>query len=211
MTMQNNYDRIAPIYDALSRMVYGNSIRAIQIDLLSYIPARARILVVGGGTGWILEEISKIHPSGLKITYVEISKNMIQLAQKRDKGSNIVDFVNLPIEDFHPDFKFDFIFTAFLFDNFAPKKIQEVFSQLDILLKPEGIWLFADFNIGKRPSDFWQKFLLKMMLLFFRVLSQIEARYLEQTAPLFVSSGYTELRTFHRYGRFIQSIVYQKK
>lgn len=115
MTTQNNYDNIAWIYDALSRLVYGNSIRQIQIDLLDSIPARARILVVGGGTGWILEEISKIHPSGLEVTYVEISKNMIQLARNRHIADNVVEFVHLPIEDFHPDSKFDVIFTAFLF------------------------------------------------------------------------------------------------
>lgn len=211
MTKQNNYDRIAPIYDALSGVIYGKSIRKIQIDLLSYIPAGSHILIVGGGTGWILEEISKIHPSDLKITYVEISKNMLQLAQKRHSGSNIVEFVNLPVEDFHPDLKFDVVFTPFLFDNFAPKRIHDVFLQLDILLKPNGIWLFADFSVGTRASDFWQKFLLKIMLLFFRFISQIEARNLEQTAPLFAANGYCEIRSFHRYGRFIRSVVYQKQ
>ena len=71
--MAANYDNSAWFYDRLSRLIYGKALVRSQVYLLRYIPAGSIILIAGGGTGWILEEISKLHPSGLKITYVEIS------------------------------------------------------------------------------------------------------------------------------------------
>jgi ubiquinone/menaquinone biosynthesis C-methylase UbiE len=57
--MLNNYDRIARIYDKLSRMVFGKSIVRAQQSILPFITTPARMLIVGGGTGWILEEIAR--------------------------------------------------------------------------------------------------------------------------------------------------------
>lgn len=208
--MQNNYDRVAWIYDPLSKMVFGNSLKHIQTDLLDAIGPGANILIVGGGTGWILEEISKRNPIGLNITYIEISQNMLELAKKRDIGQNLVTFLHSPIEHFRSPQDFDIIFTAFLFDNFSPNRSREVFDQLDSLLKPNGQWLFADFNLSARKSDFWQRWLFKTMLSFFQILSDIEAKNFESMEPLFSAKGYVETQNFLRYGRFLKSVVYKK-
>ena len=114
----NNYDAIASNYDMLSRMVFFKSQVKAQIAQIKFIPSRSNILIVGGGTGWILEEISKVYSEGLKITYIEISEKMIRLASKRSARGNILEFVNLPIEDFIDDCRYDVVITAFLFDNF---------------------------------------------------------------------------------------------
>ena len=78
--MKNNYNTIAGYYDFLSRTIFQRSIINAQVALLSYIKPNSTVLIVGGGTGWILE---KIEPAGLEITYVEISENMLALSRKR--------------------------------------------------------------------------------------------------------------------------------
>src|ERR1700710_2430121 len=98
--MQNNYDKLAWIYDPLSRLVYFKAQVNAQISLLPFIPADSKILIVGGGTGWILESIAKVHPTGLSITYVEISKKMVELAQKKNYKKNHVLFVHQAMEDY---------------------------------------------------------------------------------------------------------------
>ncbi|HEY2583916.1 MAG TPA: methyltransferase domain-containing protein, partial [Mucilaginibacter sp.] len=97
--MAANYNNSAWFYDKLSGMVYGRALINAQVYLLQYIPEGAHVLIVGGGTGWILEEITKIHPSGLQITYVEIAADMIALSKKRNTGNNKVVFINEAIEN----------------------------------------------------------------------------------------------------------------
>ena len=136
--MASNYDNSAWFYDRLSRVIYGRALIRSQVYLLQHIPAGATILIAGGGTGWILEEITKIHPSGLKITYAEISAKMMALSQKRNAGNNEVTFVNLPVENVQMPDQFDVVITPFLFDNFTEQTLQQVFGHIHQSLKPGG-------------------------------------------------------------------------
>lgn len=208
--MLNNYDKIAGYYDFLSRMVFLRSQVKAQIAQLQYIPANSRILIAGGGTGWILDEITKVQPSGLTITYVELSSKMLDLSRKRETGSNTVHFVELPIEEFIHSESYNVVITAFLFDNFSAPRIKIVFHQLDEALEEKGLWLFTDFQYEEGTGKRWQLFLLKTMYLFFRNIAQIEAQSLVQTAHYFREAGYLDIAEKYYYGRFIKSTVYCK-
>src|SRR5271170_2803408 len=128
--MAANFNNSAWFYDKFSGLVYGRALINAQVYLLQYIPANANILIVGGGTGWILEEITKIHPSGLNITYVEIAEKMMTPSRKRNVGGNKVTFLNEPIEDVKDELIYDTVITPFLFDNFTEQTLQNVFSSI---------------------------------------------------------------------------------
>ena len=115
--MAANYNNAAWFYDRLSRVVYGKSLIEAQVYLLQHIQPNSTILIVGGGTGWILEKIAQIHPSGLEVTYVEVSDQMMALSQKRNVGNNEVIYINDAIENVNRVPDFDVIITPFLFDN----------------------------------------------------------------------------------------------
>ena len=206
----NNYDRVAGWYDRLSRMVFFKSQVNAQVDQLSHIPEKSKILIVGGGTGWILEELAKITLEGLDITFVEISRNMLELAKKRKYGLNRVNFVHLPIEEFVSQEEFDVVHTAFLFDNFSKERIAQVFSKLDHLLKPGGLWLFSDFDSAAAQGKWWKKFMLNVMYLFFRIISDVEATQLVSTSSLFEEKHYLKVKEATYYKRFIKTTIYQK-
>lgn len=206
--MLNNYDKIANYYDVLSRMVFFKSQVNAQIRQLQYIPANSRVLIAGGGTGWILDEMVKIHPAGLHITYVEISSKMLALSKKRKTAANQVDFVCSSIEDFRHRGKYDVIITAFLFDNFLEPRIKLVFNQLNSHMAKNGRWLFTDFHDDGKEKKSWQFYLLKTMYLFFRNIAQVEARSLIQMESFFKEAGYTVLTEAYDYKRFIKSTVY---
>jgi ubiquinone/menaquinone biosynthesis C-methylase UbiE len=207
--MPNNYNKIAKHYDFISRLVFGKSIVKAQASLLQFIPANSSMLIVGGGTGWILEEISKVHSQGLTITYVEISSQMIGLARKRNCGNNKIYFTNQPVETYISNNKFDIIMTPFLFDNFGDEKIQIIFSKLNQLLKNQGRWLFADFVNEKNKEIIWQKFLLKTMYLFFRITCNIETQKLIDM-EIYFEKEYSKIFEARFYAGFIKAIVYQK-
>lgn len=206
--MAANYNNSAWFYDRLSRMVYGRAIVESQVFLLNSIAEGDHILIVGGGTGWILEEITKIHPTGLNITYVEIAARMMTLSRKRNIGGNRVKYINQAIENSSALSGYDVILTPFLFDNFTEQTLQKVFAHMHQHLKPGGIWLNTDFRL---TGKWWQKILLNTMILFFRVICRIEATRLPGIEKCFEQYGYPMIKQRSFFGDFILSTVYQKR
>lgn len=200
---QNNYDRVAALYDRLSRLVFQRAQVDAQVSLLKYIPAGSHILIVGGGTGWILEALP---PQGLSVTYVEISANMIALSKKRNLQQNNIEFIHLPIESFVPTQNYDVVITPFLFDNFAPERAKPVFQQLHSLLQKDGLWLFTDFD----KKRWWHQLLLKTMYTFFRLVAHVEAKSLYDMSTCFQEAQYEQVHQARYYLGFIQSVAYKK-
>lgn len=206
--MTSNYNNSARFYDQLSRIVYGQALVDAQLYLLKFVPPNSSVLIVGGGTGWILEELSNIHYSGLDITYVEISSRMTALSKKRNTGINKVTFINDAIEHTPADAEYDVVITPFLFDNFTEETLEKTFSHIHNQLKPKGLWLCTDFQL---TGPLWQKILLKSMYLFFKILCGIETLSMPDIKNQFVKNGYRPLTAKSFYGRFIISTRYQKQ
>ena len=110
--MANNYDNAAWFYDGLSRLVFGKAIVNAQVYLLPYIQPASKILIVGGGTGWILEKVTALHPATLKITYIEVSAKMMAISAKRNTGANDVTFINSAVENVVLSSDFDVVGTC---------------------------------------------------------------------------------------------------
>jgi len=207
--LATNHDKIAGYYDLVSRIFFGKNLVEAQVCLLPHIPANSRVLIVGGGTGWILEEIAKVHQQGLSIEYIDSSAKMIALSKKRNHGANEINFIHLSAENYNTDKKFDVILTPFFFDIFLPATIQNLFTKLDSLLKKEGLWLYVDFVYDKKTSHLWQKTLLRLMYFFFRVTSHIETQELIDMSPFF-NDSYDQISGISHYHNFIKYIVYGK-
>jgi len=205
--MASNYDNAARFYDRLSRLVYGEMLIKAQSHFLYLIPINAKVLIAGGGTGRILEEITKIHPSGLSIAYVEVSEKMMALAKQRNTGGNEVSYINVPVEDAKLQPDFDVVITPFLLDSLSPHSFDTVFNHLHNLLKPSGLWLNTDFQL---TGKWWQPILLKSMYLFFKMLGCVENIELPLIKKQFVDYGYHVLAEQLFYGEFIASTVYHK-
>jgi len=208
--MSNNYDPVARYYDFLSWLVFGQAEINAQVELLGYITPGSRVLIVGGGTGWILEKIAAVHSSGLQVTYVESSTGMMERSRKRNCGHNVVEFVPSPIEEFVAEAPFDCILTGFVFDNFSADRAVAVVRQLDTLLREGGHWLYADFYLPKRKRKLWKAVLLKAMYIAARIICKVEASKLPDMDSIFGEAGYTPVYTSWHYSRFIQSVGYRK-
>jgi ubiquinone/menaquinone biosynthesis C-methylase UbiE len=206
--MAANYDSIASSYDFLSRLVFGQAQIDAQVDLLRFIPPDSRVLIVGGGTGWILESIAELHPHGLTVDYIESSEQMISLSQKRNCKDNKVNFIPISIEYANLPKDYDVIITPFLFDNFKGYTIDMVFRRIDAALKPGGLFLYTDF-VPQNQTFLWQRLLLAVMYLFFRLVSSVDAIQMADMGPYF-ASGYSVVYETSRYVGFIRSAAYRK-
>jgi len=205
--MPSNYDNSASFYDQLSRMIFGKALVNAQVYLLKFIPPNSKILIAGGGTGWILEEIARIHPSGLTITYVEISANMTAIARRRNADANTVTFINDAVENVASAELYDVIITPFLLDNFTEENIGSVFAHMHQQLKPCGLWLCTDFQL---TGKLWQRILLKSMYTFFRILCGIDTMKMPNIVAQFSRHGYVAVVSKSFFGEFIVSTKYMK-
>ena len=205
--MAANFDNSAWFYDKLARLVYGRALVNAHVYLLRHIPENSKVLIVGGGTGWILEEIIRIYPSGLDITYVEVSPNMMALSRKRNIGGNTVVFINDAIEQVKLHNDFDIVLTPFLLDNFTEENLDTIFSSIDSKLIENGLWLNASFQL---TGKWWQWVLLKTMFVFFKVICRIEASRLPDIYKRFEDGGYTLIEQKGFFGKFIEASVYKK-
>lgn len=206
--MAASFNNSAWFYDSLSRLVYGKAIINAQLYLLSFIKPGSNILIVGGGTGWILDELTKLQPSGLRITYVEVAADMMALSRKRNTNCNKVVFINDAIENVNIAQQFDVAITPFLFDNFVEQTLKTVFDHIDSLLKPNGLWLNCDFQL---TGKWWQEILLKSMFLFFRTICGIEAGKLPEIERCFALNGYEILDEKLFFNDFIVAKEYKKQ
>lgn len=205
--MSANFDNSAWFYDRLSKVVYGKALVQSQAYLLNHISENSTILIAGGGTGWILEEITKIYSSGLTITYVEVSAKMMKKSRRRYTGKHNVTFINRAVEEIEVDIIYDIVITPFLFDNFTEYTLQSVFDCIDRNIKSNGLWLNTNFRL---TGKWWQKFLLTSMLLFFRIICGIEAKRLPNIMKQFADHRYKLVDQKSFFGEFILSAAYKK-
>lgn len=205
--MSANYNNSAWFYDRLAGLVYGKALVEAQLCLLHQIPANSNLLIVGGGTGWILEELTRIHPQGISVTYVEVAPAMMVLSKKRNIGANKVTFINEAIEKVVLPSDFDVVVTPFLFDNFTEESLHQVFNSINILLKKDGLWLNCDFQL---TGKWWQSVMLKSMFVFFRLICNIEASKLPNIKQCFEDSGCKLITQKNFFGDFIGAAVYKK-
>ena len=205
----SGFDRVAAFYDPLARLVFGSALQDAQHWLLPYIPAGASVLIIGGGSGWILKEVLQ-QTTPNHILYLEASEKMLQKAKQLNYSATIIDFRHGTDADLQPYEQFDVVITPFLLDLFLEQRLTQLMQRLNYILVPGGLWLFADFWPVKPNPHFWQKLLAKSMYLFFGVLSDVQARQLPDYSKHFSSLGLKEKYNQSFYKGFVQAKVFCK-
>jgi len=202
-TKANDFDDIAGVYDSLASLIFGMTIKRSQLELLKYIKKGDKVLIVGGGTGWILPYIYTKSP-GL-IHYVDASQKMISLARKKvDNSLCPVNFIRQSIFEYRDTVQYDVVITFFVLDVFSQNNLNMLMSKLKSYLKQDGLWLFADFN----ASNQWQHVLIKIMYGFFKVTCNLENSKLHSFDCLFDRFRLRLIENHEYYGGMIQSKVY---
>jgi len=201
----NDFDKVAPFYDRLAGLIFGKSIKKAQTEYLHLIKPDSKILILGGGTGWILKEILTRQPE-VEISYVEKSTQMIELAKTACPNYN-VEFVSLPFEEWQTEEKFDFIICNFFLDVFQSQKLKnQIIPKIKRLIAENGRLLVADFQVNPL---IYQKILLRAMHIFFGLLSNLESQKLVDLNQLLISNGLKESSAYYFFKGMIFSRVYE--
>jgi SAM-dependent methyltransferase len=194
------FDAIAPVYDALSWPLGPGAIAGVQRDLLGALPACARAVVVGGGTGRIAVDLIE-GGAASRIVYLEPSRGMIARARRRAAARGVshrIDFRRAGVEGIEAGERFDLVVTPFVLDLFAPVTLEVVMDRLDAGLVPGGAWLFADFVLDRAGP--LGRATVPALYAFFRAVCRIEARRLPDFDAVFARRGFRVVAESRRAG-----------
>lgn len=208
--MDSGFDRVAPFYDKMMRAVFGKSIVRAQTYFLPRLIPGARVLIIGGGTGWIAQEVFEYCPDA-RITYLDASPKMILRAKASivipEQGQ--IAFI-LGNEKFLAELgQFDVLITNFFLDLFLPPRSQMISQQLFEQLENQGLWLYTDFYAEGNPL-FWRKWAINGMYFIAKHWCRIEARRYWDFESCLLRLPLHSRGEKYFFGKMIKSSLYQK-
>jgi demethylmenaquinone methyltransferase/2-methoxy-6-polyprenyl-1,4-benzoquinol methylase len=164
--IQEMFNNISPHYDFLNHLLSLNIDRIWRKKAIKYLKINNDskiVLDVACGSGDMCRLLEKNHPS-LKIFGIDFSHNMLKMARKKIKCSQLIlaDVYAAPFKDEI----FDRIIIAFGFRNFPDK--EKALSELYKLLKKNGILCILELSNpeGNRLFSFFFNFYFKKFLPF---------------------------------------------
>lgn len=201
-----SFDNVAFCYDFLSGLVFGRKLARSQTALMALLPENAHILIIGGGTGKILNSLLACKQVK-QIDFVEASEKMLRKASRKCSHT-AVHFVH-GSENGLAASVYDVVITPYFLDLFEGKYLTSVIGKINRSLKKEGYWLYSDFYIDENPP-FWQNALIKFMYQFFRLFCGIQARQLQVPDAVLGAVG-LELQTEKFFmKKFIRTALWRK-
>ena len=203
----SDFDGIAPIYDFFSSLIFGRALRKAQKSFLSSVPAGANVLILGGGTGYVLEELLSSNPT-CKVWYIEASRKMIDRAKARRHANNgRTTFIYGTHDDIDTTVVYDVVIMQFFLDLFSTEQIATLLGKLNGLTRPNSIIIAADFV----NNTWWHDAMLRTMYRFFNIIARVEVRCLPAWNEAIVASGYSETISSYYFRAFIKSGLFLKK
>ncbi|WP_345058963.1 class I SAM-dependent methyltransferase [Hymenobacter glaciei] len=202
------FDRVAWCYDALVALVFGPALRNTQRAALAGLPTGApHVLILGGGTGWVLVEVLRLCPAAT-VLYLEASRHMLVRARARLSLAQLaqVEFRHGTQVALAPSEAFDAILTFFVLDCIATADLPDALGRLHTALRPGGRWLLADFRPARRG---WRRLLLAAMFWFFRLTTRLRARELPDLAAAMAAQGLRGEAMGQFYRGATEAVVFQ--
>lgn len=209
-----DFSRVARVYDVMAGAVFGRAQRrAQQAALAAGLPLAGqapRVLVLGGGGGWVLIELLRQCPAA-QVLYLETSAPMLAQAHARLRqlapgAAAQVEFRQGNEQALGPAEQFDVVVTFFVLDCFTLAEFPAAVARLQAARRPRALWLVADF---RPPRTWWQRVLLRAMYLFFKVMVGLRAQQLPPWPSTLAALGLQNRYQASFYGDFIWCWVLQ--
>jgi len=137
-----NKSFINKVKDFLDRRLFKKIVDKLPMESLS-------VLDIGGGSGWILDNVKECSPRIKKTTIVDLDEDAESIAKKSGHR-----FFRTPIENFETNEKFDFILMLNLIEHVSDPDL--IFKKTRELLSEQGVMLIKTPN-----TDSWDRRIFK--------------------------------------------------
>ncbi|HWB29541.1 MAG TPA: class I SAM-dependent methyltransferase [Vicinamibacterales bacterium] len=208
------FDRVAGIYRLLEHVAFGRTLQRARTAHLEAVRGCRDILVVGDGDGRCLEAIVAMAPDA-RVTAVDASAAMLARARRRVIAAGAANRVTFQHADVRravwPDAGYDAVVTMFVLDCFTPRDVEAIVVALARGVRPDGVWLFADFAIPERG---WRRahagLVVGLLYAFFRWTTGIEARALPPSEAAIAAQGFSRAERRDYRGGLIRSVRFRR-
>ena len=211
-----DFGPVARVYDALAGLAFGGALRRAQRATLAAglppgIQLAPRVLVLGGGAGWVLGEIWRQRPQA-QVLYVEVSAAMLARTRARLRrhpapAGAAVELRQGTEAALRPGEQFDVIITFFVLDCFTEAALPGALARLHAAHAPGARWLVTDFPPARRG---WRRWLLWAMYRFFGLTVGLRAQRLPPWPQELAALGWQPGWKMHFFGGAIAGLVLQK-
>jgi ubiquinone/menaquinone biosynthesis C-methylase UbiE len=212
--VKRGFNRISSFYDAAAFIFFGRSLWKAQSHFLKEVPRCSNALIIGGGTGRILEEMMRLNIAD-HYYYLDISDRMVKRARQRAERNfkERISSVTFHAGTAHdlPSSSFDLILTPFMLDMIEKKELQSEMRSISSHLNKNGLWLFTDFNHPKQKgSRIFSSFLIGLLYFFFGAVTGVKNRSLPDFASAFSTLRFDAKKEKYFLGGVLVSRIYQR-
>ena len=197
----NDFNKLAPIYDVLARLVFKGGLNRASAFHLDTIPAASRVLILGGGSGHCLLSLDRC-----AVDFVEKSSRMIALAKRRPQNS-MVSFQHTDFQTFEVKEPYDFVLCPFFLDVFHEDTLLRVIDKIKSSMTNDGRLIVTDFL---ETGQAHHRLLLKLMFSFFHIFAKLESRELIDFSKVLQENGLCPEAQYLSGNGFITSQVFTK-
>ncbi|CAM3003828.1 class I SAM-dependent methyltransferase [Rariglobus hedericola] len=211
----NGYDPLARFYRSLEFLAFGRALERARFQHFEQLRGRQRILLLGDGDGRGLALACQLAPHA-QIDSVDFSAGMLRRAADRLSPADRQRVTLLQADVLTAEFPrntYDAVTTLFFLDCFSPEQIRVCIDHVRPSLKPDAIWLYADFALpvvrgwARTRARIW----LALMFTFFRWQTGLAIRELPPAEALLKTAGFHLLAETSRQGCFLRSAVYKNQ
>lgn len=163
-----NYDRVARVYEELSRLYSFGLIRRAKNVELRYMRPGDRVLYLGAGSG---DDAVRAAARGVHVTAIDLSATMIgRLRRRLDARELSADLVVGDALAHSPAEPYDAVCGNYFYNVFGPADMERVFAHTIGYVRPGGRLMVADMAIPEGALGLVARGYLKLGLGFFRLL-----------------------------------------
>jgi tRNA (cmo5U34)-methyltransferase len=167
-----------------------------------------RVLVLGGGAGWVLGEIWRQRPQA-QVLYVEVSAAMLARTRARLRRHPAPPGAALELRQgteaaLRPGEQFDVVVTFFVLDCFTEAALPGALARLHAARAPGAPWLVTDFRPARRG---WRRWLLRAMYWFFGTTVGLQAQQMPPWPEGLAALGWRPRWKMHFFGEAIVGLA----
>jgi ubiquinone/menaquinone biosynthesis C-methylase UbiE len=206
-----NCDTVAPWYEILERIVYGQTLQRTRETFLKEGAGAERWLLIGEGDGRFLQALlARFTPA--QITVLESSAAMIAIAHRRVGDRRDLEWTHISgLEAMEGLESYDGVVTHFFLDCLDEASMRKVVLSCARALRPGGLWMISEF---RQPPHGWRRwrarFWLKLMYAFFGYTTGLKVRVIPDYATALAEAGLRRERQEFSQGGLVTAELWRK-